>query len=295
MQLLQLCEERCQLLREELAEIRENCLSEPERTVKSLAAIRAALDEVTQKVKGQKFAGAAAEALFNKTIYAELYAEYIYAAEAFNTEAAKPCKSLKIIKNYYRTKIDSLALYTQQHQFLHEYWRRELDELDGMLFVKGKTVEHLFLPESPEFFAAGVPAAVYLFARFIAYERLSTELRKKVEPSGITKQASGLKWTGSKVGVAELAYGLYYTGMFNNGNAEVTDIYEWLQSSLELDMGSVHRKFIDVRRRNTASPTKLLDRMREAIHQRIDEDLKYKPNRGAKLKKPLSDEEKEEE
>ncbi len=287
--LLQFSEERCQLLREELAEIRESFVNEPERTVKFLAAIKAALEAVTAKVKAGKFSDRAAEAVFNKTVYPELYAEYIYAAERFNTEEAKPRKSLKTIKNYYRTKIAALSLYTQQHNFLHEYWRKGLDELDGMLFVSGQTVQHLFLPESPEFHTAGVPPATYLFARFIAYERLSNELLQKLEPGLIEQKKSGLKWTGNKVGIAELAYGLYYTGQFNNGNADVTDIYEWLESSLELDMASVHRKFTDIRRRNTASTTKLLDRMREAIHQRVDEDLKLKPNRGIKLKKPLKD------
>jgi len=291
MLLLPFCEERLALLREELAEIKENFVSDPERTVKLLAAIRAALDEVAGKVKTGKFAGFAAEALFNKTVYAELYAEYIYAAEVFNTEAARPVGSAKAIRNYYRGKVAALSLYFQQHNFLYEYWRKGLDELDGMLFVAGKTVEHLFLPESPEFYAADVPSAVYLFARFIAYDRLSAELRSKTDPQGLVSQKSGLKWTGNKVGVAELAYGLYYTGQFNNGNADVTAIFEWLQSTLELDMGSVHRKFIDIRRRNTASPTKLLDRMREAILQRKDEDLKFKPNRGVGLRKPLSGEE----
>jgi hypothetical protein len=284
-------EERCQLLHEELAEIRENNANEPERTVKSLAAIKAALEEVTGKVKAHPFATKVAEAEFNKTIYPEFYALYIYEAERFNTEEAKPLKSLKVIKNYYRTKIAALSLYTQQHNFLYEYWRKGLDELDGMLFVNGQVVQHLFLPESPEFHSAGVPAATYLFARFIAYERLSKELLNKLEPGAGEKAKANLKWTGNKVGIAELAYGLYYTGQFNNGNADVTDIYDWLQTSLELDMASVHRKFTDIRRRNTASPTKLLDRMREAIHQRVDEDLKLKPNRGIKLKKPLKDDE----
>lgn len=282
-------EERCGLLSEELAEIRENYALEPERTVKALAAIKAALEEVSLKVKAVGFADRAAEAVFNKTVYPDLYAEYMYAAERFNLEAAKPLGPVKAIKHYYRSKMAALSLYTRQHRFLHEYWRKGLDELDGMLFVSGQTVQHLFLPESPEFHAAGVPAATYLFARFMAYERLSAELLRLLEPGSVEKPKHGLKWTGNKVGIAELAYGLYYAGQFNNGNADVTDIYEWLESSLELDMASVHRKFTDIRRRNTASPTKLLDRMREAIHQRIDEDLAYKPNRGAKLKKPLKD------
>jgi len=282
-------EERRRLLREELAEINENEVHEPERTVKALAAIKAALEAVTARVKTKGFKDRAAEAVFNKTVYAELYAEYIYAAEVFNTAEAKPRKSVKAVGNYYRAKIAALSLYERQHQFLYEYWRKGLDELDGTLFVQGQPVQHLFLPESPEFHAAGVPAATYLFARFIAYERLSNELRQKLEPGTADKPRTGLKWTGNKVGIAELAYGLYYAGQFNNGNADVTDIYAWLESSLELDMASVHRKFTDIRRRNTASPTKLLDRMREAIHQRIDEDLSYKPNRGPKLKKPLRD------
>jgi hypothetical protein len=287
--LLTFSEERCRLLQEELAGIKEAYVNEPERTVKTLAAIKAALEAVTAKVKAEGFKDGAAEAVFNKTVYPELYAAYIYAAECFNTEEAKPRQSFKAIKNYYRTKITALSLYTRQHNFLHEYWRKGLDELDGLLFVSGQTVQHLFLPESPEFHAAGVPAATYLFARFIAYERLTKELLDKLVPGMVEKPKPGLKWTGNKVGIAELAYGLYYAGQFNNGNADVTDIYAWLESSLELDMASVHRKFTDIRRRNTASPTKLLDRMREAIHQRIDEDLSYKPNRGAKLKKPLRD------
>lgn len=287
--LLNFSEDRCRLLREELAEIRENLVGEPARTVKALAAIKAALEEVTAQVKKNGFKDRIAESMFNKTIYPELYAEYVYTAESFNTEEAKPRKSLKAIQNYYRTKIAALTLYTGQHKFLHEYWRKGLDELDGMLFISGQTIQHLFLPETPEFHAAGVPAATYLFARFIAYERLSDELLKKLEPNGVEKPGCNLKWTGNKVGIAELVYGLYYAGQFNNGNADVTDIYEWLESSLGLDMASVHRKFTDIRRRNTASPTKLLDKMREAILQRIDEDLAYKPNRGAKLKKPLRD------
>lgn len=277
------------MLREELAEVKENYAHEPERTVRSLAAVKAALAEVSEQVKADGFADRAAEAVFNKTVYPQLYAEYMYAAERFHTEEAAPHVSVKALKNYYRTKIAALQLYTQQHNFLHEYWRKGLDELDGMLFVREQLVQHLFLPESPEFHAAGVPPATYLFARFIAYERLSNELLQKIEPGSVAQKQSGLKWTGNKVGIAELAYGLYYTGQFNNGNADVTDIYEWLQESLQLDMASVHRKFTDIRRRNTASPTKLLDRMREAIHQRVDEDLKLKPNRGIKLKKPLRD------
>jgi hypothetical protein len=282
-------EERCQLLKEELAEIREKVAEGPERTSKSLNAIKAAMDEVTAKVKASPFKVKAEEAVFNKTVYPEFYALYMYEAERFNLEEAKPRKSVKIIKNYYRTKIKAMELYALQHNFLHEYWRKGLDELDGMLFVKGQHVQHLYLPESPEFHAANVPAATYLFARFIAYERLIKELLAKIEPGLVVKAKSGLKWTGNKVGVAELAYGLYYTGQFNDGNADVVDIFEWLQESLQLDMASVHRKFTDIRRRNTASPTKLLDRMREAIHQRVDEDLKLKPNRGIKLKKPLKD------
>lgn len=291
MLLLQFSEERHQLLKSELAEIRETYTLEPERTVKSLAAIRTAMEEVTGQVKKHPFASKAEEAGFNKSGYVPFYASYLYEVERFHTHDARPKGKSKTIRKYYLGKIISWSAYFRQHTFLYECYRRNLSELDQMLFVNGESIQNLYLPESPEFHAAGVPPAVYVFARFMAFERMRDEALKLLEPDNFQAGSKGkLTWTGNKVGIAELAYGLYYTGQFNNGTADVKQISEWLEQSLGLDMSSVHRKFTDVRRRNTASPTKLLDKMRETIHQRIDEDLAYKPNRGIKLKNPVQGE-----
>jgi hypothetical protein len=289
--LLKFSEECYQSLKGELAEIRETFTNEPERTSKSLTAIKAALEELTGQVRANPFASKAEEAAFNKAGYVPFYALYLYEVERYHTQNGRPHDKAEAVHKYYGEKLSAWAAYFRQHIFLYECYRKDLSELDLMLFVSGECMQNLYLPESPEFHAAGVPPVVYVFARFIALERITDETLKLLEPDAVHPEngKGKLHWTGSKVGVAELAYGLFYTGQFNNGTADVKQISQWLEESLGLDMSSVHRKFTDVRRRNTASPTKLLDRMREAINQRIDEDLAYKPNRGIKLKKPSQD------
>lgn len=288
--LLQFSEERHQALKGELAEIRENHPNETEKACKTLAAIKRALEELTAKVKAQPFTSKAEEALFNKAGYVPLYAEYLYEVERYHTCDARPKEGTKATRKYHYGKLLQWSAYFRRYAFFYECYHKELFELDGILFVSGEGLKNLYLPESPEFHAAGVPPAVYVFAKFIALERLRDETLKLLEPDTFQTGGKGkLVWTGNKVGIAELAYGLYYTGQFNNGTADVKQISQWLEESLGLDMSSVHRKFTDVRRRNTASPTRLLDRMRESIRQRIDEDLEYKPNRGVKLKKTAQD------
>ena len=85
----------------------------------------------------------------------------------------------------------------------------------------------------------------------------------------------------------ELAYGLYYSGEINNGDVEVQDIVEALEFAFDIIIGDGHRKFVDIRNRKNLSPTQLLDKMRTAILQRIEEDMVYRSNRGIRLRKPL--------
>ncbi|WEK20427.1 MAG: RteC domain-containing protein [Candidatus Pedobacter colombiensis] len=284
--------ERYEDLDAELVEIRCKATDPVNRVTRCHSVIRVALDELMVKLESVVPIPEEEEMVLNRVWLVKFYALFIYETEVFRLVDCCP-KSVRSERRFYKVTLKVMGDYLSQHAFLYEYYFRGMVGLDALLFIKGRKVDHLFLPESPEFFGGAMPPCTYIFARFMAYDQLILELRLKLDPGPIGELAKtythGLKWTGNKVNVAELAYGLYYAGQFNNGNAEVTDIYKWLEESLGISMGSVHRKFIDLRRRNTASPTKLLDKMREAIHQRIDEDLQYKPNRGIKLSKSFNE------
>jgi len=129
----------------------------------------------------------------------------------------------------------------------------------------------------------------------MAFERLRDYLLEKLKEPGPSETGlsapvkTAWKWTGEQVNLVELAYGLYYTGQLDNGNVEVKDIVALLEQVFNIKLKSAYHTFGNIRRRKMLSPTKFLDRMRNAIRQRVDEDLEYKPNRGIKLKKQPKD------
>ncbi len=47
----------------------------------------------------------------------------------------------------------------------------------------------------------------------------------------------------------ELVYALHLNGSFNNGSADLKQIFEWLENSLEIDFGNVYSNFRDIRMR----------------------------------------------
>jgi len=84
-------------------------------------------------------------------------------------------------------------------------------------------------------------------------------------------------WSGDKIELVEIAYGIYYTQRLNNGKAEISDIIDWLEESLNTDLSQAYRMFVDIRRRKTISYTKFIDEMRHEINVHIEDSIKYRP------------------
>src|SRR5690606_36297553 len=76
-------------------------------------------------------------------------------------------------------------------------------------------------------------------------------------------------WSGNKIELVELAYGLYHSKRINGGNAELGEIISWLESSLNTDLGQAYRMFIDISRRKLVSHTKFLDEMKVTLISHI--------------------------
>jgi hypothetical protein len=91
-------------------------------------------------------------------------------------------------------------------------------------------------------------------------------------------------WSGDKVELVEIAYGIYYTRRINGGRAEISDIIGWLEDSLNVDLGQAYRMFLDIRRRKTVSYTKFLDEMRGAIEDHIEQSNGLRPGKKSSKK-----------
>ncbi len=278
--------------------LHESILKEPnltKRLAASLDKIRSTLQALKSNIEVEPFSTSANEIEFFKHTKPKFYALFIYELERYHIEINKPLSTNQDLLAYYHEELHSVQRFFRQNQFLYQYFRQGMFELDHLYFLreaKTTTIPDTGIFTKQDGFSTNCD---YLFSKFVAYEQISNILLLRInnlsskdfdshDHDKIEKQK--LTWTGDKVNIAELAYGLYYTGQINGGSCDVADIIKWLEDSLNLQMGSVHRKFIDIRRRKTISYTKFLDQMREAIHKRVEEDLEYKPNRGIKLQKP---------
>jgi hypothetical protein len=125
----------------------------------------------------------------------------------------------------------------------------------------------------------------YYFAKFLAYERMQEFIGRRLRllygnpDSEYVQQlikGSKRKWTGDKIELIEVVYGIYYTRRMNSGKAEVKDIVEWLEDTLQVDLGDAYRLFLDLKRRKGKSYTKFLKEMIEAIRKSIEEGNRFR-------------------
>ncbi len=293
-----LIESLYQKLEQDLLMTNEDNLSPVKKLSQSLHHIRESLKVLKAHIHEHPFNNKEEEINFFKNVKPMFWSRQVYEVAKYNLYQCQPCADRKMLLHYYKEELQFIQRFFHQNAFHYYYYRSGSEEMDEFYFLRNVEIQALLIPELPEPDTSFSTSCDYLFSKFIAYEKLSKEIVSQINrlnnhPLQVTDDTSQkqkkLTWTGDKVNIAELAYGLYYTGQINGGSCDVADIIAWLEDSLNLQMGSVHRKFIDIRRRKTISYTKFLDQMREAIHKRVEEDLVYKPNRGIKLQNGPSD------
>lgn len=263
------------------------------RMTSSVSKVRKALQTLKEQVEQDPFPNPAEEINFFKHIKPKFYARQIYEVQLYKIDNSKPCGTFEVLKKYYEVELIFINRFFKQNQFLYEYYRNGMTELDSLYFIRGTEVQMVLFPDIPELQPEFSTSCDYQFSKFIAYELISKELLSRItaytkEPTckneGPTEEKQTLVWTGDKTNLVEVIYGLFYTGQLNNGNANVADIIKRMEESFQIDLSRAYRNFLDIRSRKRDSPTRYLDKMRESIQQRVDEDNTYKPNRGIKLR-----------
>ena len=207
--------------------------------------------------------------------------EKLYALEIFTIETNRPVGDSLALKKFYEQELQFIKRFFTQYQFLYQYYKFELKELDQLLFVRGAKISDNLLPETfdpdPQF-STGCD---YLFAKFMAYERLqsyiadeliSLENPVKLANVDIKESFIQLKWTGETINLVELAYGIWLTGQINNGNASITEIIQWLEVHFQVNIGRAYRRWQSISKRKRVKPTKYIDEVRDAILKRLDEE-----------------------
>ena len=273
-------------LEEEVELFKEMGISPIKRLTGILNSVREAQLELKSYLYDHPFADQKEEIYFFKYIKPRFYACHIYALEVYTIETGKPIEDDLILKNYYEQELKYLNRFFSQNQFLYQYYKLDVADMDALLFVRGVKRSSLLVSESPDIDPEFSTACDNLFSRFIAYELVREFLINSLNMPGTTdvvfrqsKKGRELNWTGNKSDLVELAYGIYDTLQINNGDVDIADIIDWFEQSLHLSLGRYYQCFSDIKSRKSVSKTHFLDHMREMLILHIDEGDAFKPRK----------------
>ncbi len=254
----------------------------------SLSCIAATIQHLRQYLRAHPFADDRDEIHFFKYTKPRFYCWHIYVVELHHILGALPVGTDQMVRDYYMNELGVINRFIRQHAFSYEYYLVDETAKDAEFFLcRNKSAFSPGQEHQPE--DTGFSTEMdYMFSMFRAYEMVRDFIIRRLrllyrnpDNSIMAELLVGRKrrWSGDKVELIEIAYGIYYTQRINNGKAEISDIVGWLEESLDVDLAQAYRMFVDITRRKTVSYTKYLDEMRGAIHGHIEESFKYKPKK----------------
>ena len=247
--------------------------------------VKFALRDLKNYFEDKPFPDLNAQIQFFKYEKPKFYGEYIYAFELFTIVSNKPHGEETVIKNYYEQELRFIKRFFDQYRFLYQYYLLDGIEMDNTYFLPGKKIKDLLLPEAPDADPEFSTPGDFLFAKFLALERIQEYLMDQLYPRdrmnhSDRKNGSGyFRWTGDKINLIELAYGIYMTAQVNDGEANVTDIITWLENSFQVHLGRYFQMFSEIKNRKSVSKTRYLDHMTKLIRLYIENGDAFTPQK----------------
>ncbi len=265
-------------LNDDLFEI--NAIANPlEKLSKVSKTLEQAIQDLNQHILHHRFDDEEEEILFFKIIKPEFIALRIEEVMRFNLYVNKPIGTSEIQLKYFEDELQALQSFFRMNSFHYQYYRNGLNDLDKVYFLRGTQPLSIPLADINDGDPAYSTPVSFLFAKFIAYEHLQHYILEQIAPLKYpelgqqTKNINALvemKWTGDSINIVELAYGVWLTGQLNNGNASLNQIVRWLEINLNIKIGVIQRRFVEIERRKRLSQTKYIDQMRNVIMKKID-------------------------
>jgi hypothetical protein len=239
-----------------------------------LELIRNVISQVKERLKTYWFYSREEEICFFRTVLPSLFALHIYHREKFDMETAQQACSIRAQAEYMETLVRKMDDFFKVNAQLIEYYRSERHDLDGLYFLLDSPLNRdsgdlpLLALNAP-----CCPAYTLKVATLLAYSDLEQDLRQmeqaKKKDVVLLPEEGRLVWTASKQGLVELGYSLKAGGAFNNGQADLNMIFQYLQTVLSVQLGNVSSRFQKILYRSTGH-TQYLDELKESLEHMIN-------------------------
>lgn len=262
-------------LERELAEVETKIPNVLERFKTGAQIADRAEEELKQLVLDAAFESKEDEIYFFKHIQPSILSKKIYYSQLFRIEADRPKNIREDYKKFLDQELQRITMFFEVHNALYLYFRGGSADKDEQYFLRNSHYNNEYPVDLDGMLDTRFCTVTsFKLAELIALEEVSSYLSLKLDqlyglPRNMTYKPK-LKWTDSKTDLVELVYALYCTGSFNNGVADLKQIFEWLENSLDIDFSNAYSHFRDIRMRKKEMAT-FLTRLKDSLLRRIEE------------------------
>jgi hypothetical protein len=266
-----------------------NAIHEQEKNIlaiskKAIIKIRECCKELSMLTLKYEFKNKEEEIYFFKILKSAFYSKLIYYTDIFNIESQKPNGGEKIKKKYIKEHLYKISEHFNVHRSLYQYFRTDQSDWDDRYFTLIKRFENKYDPLGNIVQCDDDYSSTHdmLFAKIMANDLLEVYLIRELEklngiktpeptiPIEILKSKRKLKWTASKSALTELVYAIVCSKSINDGNVDIKEVMEFVESIFGIDTGDFYRTYVELRLRTKR--TKYLDNLVVSLTEKMDND-----------------------
>lgn len=252
----------------------ENVIDECKDTI---FVLREQLTELKAYMLSVPFYDKAEEIAFFKYYKPMLLGHLIYFHEILRIESQRPLGE-DMLDEYYEKQQEEQKMFFDRHVSFFQYYRSGATNLDHYYFLRERHEKEIVVDvyhfDDDSEFSTGYD---HLVARIIAMEMLYAFLSRKRTllnnmPANLLDMKSTYKWTGSSIELVEMVYALNEMGSINDGETPITELVAFIGTLFNIDVKDCYSAYTDMKRRKNDSRTYFLDKMRERLNKRMEQD-----------------------
>ena len=215
------------------------------------------LKEIFKWLKKHVFKTLQEEIYFFKELKPRMVSKLLYYKELLNLESSLP-PSKKNKRKHYDELLSKIHQYVLSNKEFYQYYRSRTTVKDEDFFVRRSYKDIVRddcclinfdskLCTSHDFNVATI-IANDMFTSHLEYklDELDGNFTTKYNPTN-----NKIIWTGTKIEMAEMIYGLYYKKVLNGGRADIKEIARTLciAFNIEMDDKTLYRYLQDIKKR----------------------------------------------
>lgn len=250
-----------------------------QKSISIITLLESAFDELKVFVSNYRFRNQLEEITFFKETKPQLFSILIYHRKVYNLEMRMPTGSHIDRRNYLESILGRIKYFFDNNADFYQYYRSGSTHLDRYYFLRGKPDIQLILDcfyfERDSKFSTSFDFKV---AKMIANERLTVYINNKLlnisnqernVPENLNLPKARLTWTSKKAELVEQIYAWDSAGCFNNGNTNIKELAEYIETVFNINLGDFYHTFLEIRERR-GSRTQFLDKLIKFLEERMD-------------------------